>query len=73
MQETQDPQNTHSDREVGLGKSSSGASNFGIQTNIAGNGRSSSENNDYNGEEGSDLKANSTSQTAEGRDGMRIQ
>jgi hypothetical protein len=33
MQETQDPQVTHSDREVALGKSTIGASDFQIQTN----------------------------------------
>jgi hypothetical protein len=33
MQEIQDPRVTHSDREVGLGKSAIGASDFQIQTN----------------------------------------
>jgi hypothetical protein len=58
MQETQDPQVTHSDKEVALGKSTVGASDFQIQTNIGAKGRSSSEKNDNkNGEEGSDLES----------------
>jgi hypothetical protein len=59
MQETQDPQVTYSDREVALGKSTVGASDFQIQTNsIAAKGRSSSKNNDNkNGKEGSDLES----------------